>query len=101
MPRGISYSSELPDCGDESPLGTLLVGLKEITQDNFLSAVSVLGKNSKAFEDIQSLECTVQPRLSEPLWPAPQSKCSDKQKSLDNRVYIRCMVNHAHSLKLQ
>ena len=46
VPRGISYSSELPDCGDESPLDTLLVGLKEITQDNFLSAVFVLGKNS-------------------------------------------------------
>lgn len=45
VPRGISYSSELPDCG-ESPLDTLLVGLKEITQDNFLSAVYVLGENS-------------------------------------------------------
>ena len=45
VPRGINYSSELPDCG-ESPLDTLLVGLKEITQDNFLSAVFVLGENS-------------------------------------------------------
>ena len=26
----------------------------------------------------------IQPQLSEPLWPAPQSKYSDKPKSLDN-----------------
>ena len=31
---------------------------------------------------------TVQPRLSKPLWPAPQSKRLDKQKSLDNRESI-------------
>ena len=27
---------------------------------------------------------TVQPQLSEPLWPAPKSKRSDKQESSDN-----------------
>ena len=37
VPRGINYSSMLPDSG-ESPLDTLLVGLKEITQDNFMSS---------------------------------------------------------------
>ena len=42
---------------------------------------------------------TVQPWLSEPLWPAPQSKCSDEPKSLDNQVYVWCTVNHAHSHK--
>ena len=30
---------------------------------------------------------TVQPRLSEPPWPAPKSKCLDKQKSSDNRGF--------------
>ena len=44
---------------------------------------------------------TVQPWLSEHLWPAPQSKCLDEPKSLDNRVYVRCTVNHAHSHELQ
>ena len=45
VPRGINYSSRLPD-GGESPLDTLLVGLKEITQDNFMSSIFVLGKCS-------------------------------------------------------
>ena len=57
VPRGISYSSELPDCGNESPVDTLLVGLKEITQDNFLSAVFVLGKNSFHVHLRTILEC--------------------------------------------
>ena len=35
-----------------------------------------------------SITVTVQPRLSEPLWSAPQSKRSDKLKSLDNRESI-------------
>ena len=45
VPRGINYSSNLSHCG-ESPLHTLLVGLKEVTQNNFMSAVFVLGKCS-------------------------------------------------------
>lgn len=45
VPRGIDYSSKLPDYG-ESHLHTLLVGLKEITQENFMSVIFVLGKCS-------------------------------------------------------
>ena len=41
---------------------------------------------------------TVQPRLSEPIWPAPKSKGSDKHKCLDN--YTRSTVNSAYSHKL-
>ena len=47
VPRGIDYSCNLPDCGGtDSPLDALLIGLKEITQENFLSAIFVLGKCS-------------------------------------------------------
>lgn len=45
VPRGIDYSSKLPDC-NESPLDALLEGLQEITQENFMSAIFVLGKCS-------------------------------------------------------
>ena len=31
-------------------------------------------------ETLIAQSCTVQPRLSEPLWPAPKSKGSDKQE---------------------
>ena len=30
--------------------------------------------------DLEQILSTVQLRLSEPLWPAPKPKCSDKQK---------------------
>lgn len=42
VPRGINYSSRLPD-GGANPLDTLL---GEITQDNFMSSIFVLGKCS-------------------------------------------------------
>ena len=41
---------------------------------------SVVKKLYAAIEDFHYITVTVQPRLSEPLWPAPQSKRSINQK---------------------
>ena len=39
---GATFLRSLPEC--EEPLDSLLVGLQELTQDNFYSAVFVLGR---------------------------------------------------------
>ena len=43
VPSGTTFLRSLPKC--EQPLDSLLEGLQELTQDNFISAVFVLGRS--------------------------------------------------------